>query len=147
MIGSGGRGGWVGDEVADCLRSQVERGELAGQHLWLFPFELVDDAEKCRDVGIRDAMGLGEIDPRLAVGDADHEISCDEPEGEHRFDGEGDEFGVGCWAGFAENIDVELVELASAAFLGCLVAEALADFEPLDGFREIPLVFGGEAGE
>ena len=47
--------------------------------------------------------------------------------------------------GLAEDVHVELVELAAAALLRLFVAETLADLEPLERFGEMPLMLGDEA--
>ena len=117
------------------------------EHFGFLALDLVDDVEEIRDRFLGDAMARGEVDPRVAVRDADHEIPGDEAEGEHRFDGQRDQFRIGGRAGFAEDVHVELVELASPALLRFFVAETLADFEPLERLREMPLVLGDEAGE
>ena len=92
-------------------------------------------------------MAGGKFDPRVAVRNPDHEVPGHEAEGEHRFDGQRDQFRIGGRAGFAEDVDVELIELAAPALLRFFVAEALADFEPLERLGEMALVFGGEAGQ
>lgn len=62
-------------------------------------------------------------------------------------DEEGDGLGVCGWAGFAEDIAIELVKRTKAAFLGAFVAEAFGDVEPFDGFGDGVGFSGYEAGE
>ena len=88
-----------------------------------------------------------ESDPRVAVGNPHHEITRHKTEGEHRLDGQSDQFRVGRRAGLAQDVHIELVELAAAAFLRFFITEALADLEPLERLREMPLVLGHQAGQ
>ena len=117
------------------------------KNLGFLAFDLVDDVEEIRDGVLGHAVAVGEPDPGMAVRGADDEIPGDETEGEHRLDGQGDQLRIGCRTGFAENVHVELVELASPALLRFFVTETLADFEPLERFRKIPLVLGDEPGQ
>ena len=59
--------------------------------------------------------------------------------------GQRDELRIGGGPGLAEDVHVELVELAAPALLRFLVAETLADLEPLERLGEIALVLGDEA--
>ena len=117
------------------------------EHVGFLALDLVDDAEKIRDAIFGDSVSGGEIDPRHPVGDADDEITGDKTEGKHRLDGEGNEFRIGGGSAFTEDIDVELMELASPALLRFFVAETLADLEPLERLGKIPLVLGDDPRE
>ena len=88
---------------------------------------------------------FGEIDPCVAIRHAHHEVSGDESEGEHRLDRQRDQLRIGGRPGLAEDVHVELMKLAPAALLRLLVAETLADLEPLERLGEMPLVLGHEA--
>ena len=89
------------------------------------------------DLGfVCDVPGVEEVGPEVAVAEADAEVVMGEAEGSEAMDEEGDGFGVGEWGGFAEDVAIELVEGAEAAFLWAFVAEAFGDIEPFDGFRE-----------
>lgn len=90
---------------------------------------------------------FGELGPGVAVGEADFEVFGGEAEFAHGVDGEGDELGVGGGGVVTEDVGVELVELAGAAFLRLFVAKALADLEPFEGLGIVALFAGGEAGE
>ena len=117
------------------------------KHVGFLALDLVDDAEEIRDAFFGNSVSGGEVDPGHPVGDADDEVTGDEAEGKHRFDRQGNEFRIGGGSAFAEDIDVELMELASPALLRFFVAETLADLEPLERLREIPLVLGDDPRE
>ena len=130
----------IGDEFTDGFESQRVGGEPLDQHFRFLALDLVDDAEKIRDVLRRDSVGFGEVDPSKPVRHAHHEITRDKAERQHRFDRKGDQLGIGGRPGLAEDIDVELMELAAPALLRLFVAETLADLEPLERLRVIPLM-------
>ena len=69
------------------------------------------------------------------------------PKARRGVDDERDELDVGLEAGFADDVAVELVVFAAAAFLGALVAVDLGDGEPLERLLEILVAGGDEAGE
>ena len=90
---------------------------------------------------------MSKLGPSVAVGEADFEVVGGETEFAHGVDGEGDELGIGSGGVVTEDVGIELVELAGAAFLRGFVAKALPDFEPLERFGVFALLGGGEAGE
>lgn len=129
------------------LGGEVEGLELGGGDFGFFALEFVDDLEEFGELPFAEAFVLSEFGPGVAVGEADLKVVGGETEFAHGVDGERNEFGVGRGGVVAEDVGVELIELASAAFLRGFVAKALPDFEPLEGFGILALLGGGEAGE
>jgi hypothetical protein len=146
-----GEGGVVGvgavHEGADGAEGEADGFEFFGGFLGLGAFDFVDDLQEGAGLFGGDVVVGEEGVPDFAVAEADGEVFGADAEFEHGVDGEGDEFGVGAGGGVAEDVGVELDELAGAAFLGFFIAEAGADLEPLQGLFVVALAGGGEARE
>ena len=146
-----GEGGVVGvgavHEGADGAEREADGFEFLGGFLGLGALDFVDDLQEGAGLFGGDVVVGEEGVPDFAVAEADGEVFGADAEFEHGVDGEGDEFGVGAGGGVAEDVGVELDELAGAAFLGFLIAEAGADLEPLQGLFVVALAGGGEACE
>ena len=130
-----------------CSVVREKAASFCGENFGFLALDLIDDVEEVRNRVLCDAVARGEFDPRVAVRGADDEIPGDEPEGEHRLDGQRDQLRIGGGPGLADDVHIELVELASPALLRFFVAETLADLEPLERLREMPLMLGDEAGQ
>jgi hypothetical protein len=134
-------------EGTDLTKCEADGFELFGGVLRFGALDFVDDLQERTGLFGGDIFVGEESGPDLAIAESDGEVLSADTELEHGVDGESDEFGVGAGGGVAEDVGVELDELAGAAFLRLFVAEAGADLEPLQRFFVVALAGGGEAGE
>ena len=123
------------------------RAELFGSFSAGFAFGFVDGLDEGVVLVLGDVFRGHEVGPELAVAEADDEVFFGEAEGAEGVDDQGDELDVGFEAGFTDDVAVELVMFAAAAFLRAFVAVDLGDGEPLEGFLEVLVAGGDEAGE
>ena len=88
----------VRDKGFHLLQGHPEGCELCGENFRLLAFQLVHEAEEIRHPRVIDALAFCEFQPCIAVGDAHHEITCHETEGEHRLDRQRDQLRIGARA-------------------------------------------------
>ena len=81
------------------------------------------------------------------MAESDDEVLVGEAEVAQGVDGEGDELGVSVWGGVADDVAIELEELAEATALLAFVAEEVCYGEPLDGFTKVFFFCGDDSGQ
>ena len=138
-----GRG--PGEEGVEFLARDAERGELLRGHIGFFALDLVDDLQELGRAFGGHLAGGEKIQPDVPVVDADEEIVLRQAERAEKVDGQRDHLRVGGGGGFADEVAVELGELAQPPLLLFLVAEETGDGKPLDRFAEIPVPRGDHA--
>ena len=122
-----------------------ERAEFLGGFLARLALAFVDGLDEGVALLLGHRLRVHEIGPELAVAQAHDEIAFTQAKGAQDIDEEGDQLDVGLEAGLADDVAVELVVFAAAAFLRTLVAIDLRDGEPLERFLEILMPGGDEA--
>src|SRR5213078_4258516 len=115
--------------------------------LYGLPFRLVDCLQDFVPFFGSDIFRFQEVDPELAVANADDEIFFAETEAAQDVDAKRDEFDIGCDRRLADNVAVQLVMFAQTTALLFFVAKKLADGKPLERFPELALVGGDDPGE
>src|SRR6266480_3649788 len=115
--------------------------------LYGLPFRLVDCLQDFLPFFGSDIFRFQEVDPELAVADANNEIFFIETEAAQNVDAKRDEFDISCDRRLADDIAIQLVMFAQTAALLFFVAKKLADGKPLERFPELALVRGDDPGE
>ena len=144
-----GEGGDLGllNELPQGLEPDAELVEQLRRFLGRHLLHPVDDGQKLGGTILLHPVPGHEVMPRGAVAQAYCEIPRPQTEGAEQIDQESNHLGVCGSGGVADEVAVELQELAQAPALLALVAETGADIEPAQGLGILPVACRHHAGQ